>query len=176
MQAFNDSFHIDRGNGKAVLCTPYRRVGGNGGIFPLFLNLGKRRGGWSASCPGHFSPVPLTRRLGEPHVRSEHFAHMHLCTCQEVNHDSSDVQPTAYSLQSTLHPPISLDFLYPFQCNIYSHPTAYCQFTVGVLTASFTELQRATMKCQFYVISVSEFVTPLSSKFSSTCYNYMIFQ
>jgi len=39
MQAFNDSFHIHRGNGYAALFTSCRRVGGNGGTFPLILNL-----------------------------------------------------------------------------------------------------------------------------------------
>jgi hypothetical protein len=53
---------------------PRRTHGGSRGIALLILDLGARRGGWSAPRPGRFIvgkyPVPIYRRLGEPQDRS----------------------------------------------------------------------------------------------------------
>jgi hypothetical protein len=38
-----------------ILCMAHGGGGGGGGVVPFFLDLGTRRGEWSASCRGHLS-------------------------------------------------------------------------------------------------------------------------
>jgi hypothetical protein len=52
--------------------------------------------------PDNLAQYPLTRRRGGSNIRSERFGHMHLCPCQELNHDSSEVQSTAYTTPTDL--------------------------------------------------------------------------
>ena len=81
MQAFNDSSHIHRRNGKAALCTPYRRVGGGMEVrFHLFLTSALDVVTGQRYVPATLGRCPLTRRLGGPNIRSERLGH----TCISV--------------------------------------------------------------------------------------------
>jgi len=105
--------------------------------------------------PATLARYPLTRRLVKPNIQSERSGHI----CISAPARNWTKIPQMFSLQPTLHPLSSLDFLYPFQFIIYSHPTAHYQFTSLLCCSnSCTSLHFKTLKSQAKTLKIRPYM------------------
>jgi len=91
---------VEKGNKLILNCgdnIPAHSIKAHGWSTGNAAHIGTRNG-WSASCPDRAAWYPLNRK------QLDHSASMGCCCCQESNHDSLVIWPTALSLYQLPYP------------------------------------------------------------------------